>query len=227
MSKLVFLGGRRRGAAGEPQAASAGHPGCAVRRGQASACGHAGSGPPRCSTSDGQCVATPRNTQSRGFPSGLEVGVWWTGEGALLAPGYPLPGAGPHCVSAPIRWSFSFTRCSSLATFICRTCKNTHPRDACPHSCGTQLQPQAECPASPHARPHCQRSDQRPSSRPLWAETWVPEMSLRPQVIEDRPGEGGASWPVPFAALPSSSARPGRSSEQACRGDSLTCRGHS
>lgn len=36
-----------------------------------------------------------RNTQSRGFPCGLGVGVWWTGEGALQAPEYPLPGAGP------------------------------------------------------------------------------------------------------------------------------------
>lgn len=109
-------------------------------------------------------------------------------------PGVPLPGGwSPCCVSAPIHWSFSFTRCSSLATFICRTCRHTHPRDACPHSCGGQLQPQAECPASLPARPHHQRSDQRPSSRPLWAETWAPEMSLRPQVKEGRPGEGGAA----------------------------------
>lgn len=94
----VAGGGGQQGT-GEPQAALAGHPGWVVRRRQASACGHGGSGPPRLmetrSESDGQRVATPRNTQSRGFPCGLGVGVWWTGEGALLALEYPLPGAGP------------------------------------------------------------------------------------------------------------------------------------
>ena len=47
---------------------------------------------------------------------------------------------------------------------------------------------------APLQGPHHQRSDQRSSNRPLWVETtWVPEISLRPQVIEGRPGEGGAA----------------------------------
>ena len=79
---------------------------------------------------------------SRSESGGQGRGPFW--------PRVPPPwGWSPRRVSALTRWSFSFTGCSSLATFICRTCRNTHPRDACPHSCGGQLQPQAECLASP------------------------------------------------------------------------------
>lgn len=93
MSKLVFLGGRRQGgqgAAGEPRATSARQLGWA-RPLLVDKLAQAIHGSPLY----GQCVATPRNTQSRGVPSALKVGVWWTGEGALLAPGYPCQGAGP------------------------------------------------------------------------------------------------------------------------------------
>lgn len=60
-----------------------------------------------------------------GFRVGSKSESGGRGAGPLW-PWASLRHRGWSLARAPIRWSFSFSRCSSLAAFICRTCRKTH-----------------------------------------------------------------------------------------------------
>lgn len=117
------------------------------------------------------------------------------GRGAWpLWPWASLRHRGWSLARAPIRWSFSFSRCSSLAAFICRTCRKTHV----PEGHVSTLWSWAASALGYKATQPVVRG-QRPSSGAPWTETmWVPEMSLRgPRVMEGRTREGRAGFPPP------------------------------
>lgn len=67
------------------------------------------------------CVgSSPRSSRlGRGGPSSLS-------EEPFSAATLGHWGSPPALISSPIRWSFSFTRCSSLTTFICKIFRKAH-----------------------------------------------------------------------------------------------------